>query len=273
MKVDRETVNQWLEEHRRDRQWLADQCDVGVAAVGHWLNMKGTARPIPAQHQLTIRRLMEEDEAAKQAPPLQNLVLEFEPEEYAAIERAALADPPESIREWAKRILNEAAELDVIEFARAARSIPAQESPPVSFPEVPLLHAAAGSPVSADGDTWAPDRDLGPGRFACQLHGDSMAPRYPDGSVVILRERESLKNPAPKKGQIYLFDLEGEKTLKVYETRLATEEEIESGLSYVSPRDGKTKVPVLRSLNPDFPEIAVRQNVEWIGWLDRQDNR
>lgn len=142
----------------------------------------------------------------------------------------------------------------------------------VAFPEIPLLHSAAGTPITADGETYAPTREVGAGRFAVQLHGDSMAPRYPDGSIVILRERESLKKPVLKKGQIYLFTVDGENTLKVYQTRVATPDEIEAGLSYVSPRDGKTKVPVLRSLNPAYPEIVVKEPIEWLGYLDPKDN-
>lgn len=145
--------------------------------------------------------------------------------------------------------------------------------PVIAFPEIPLLHSAAGTPIAADGETYAPTREVGPGRFAVKLHGDSMAPRYPDSSIVILRERDSLKKPVLKKGEIYLFNVGGENTLKVYQTRVATPAEIEAGLSYVSPRDGKTKVPVLRSLNPAYPEIVVKEPIEWLGYLDPKDNQ
>jgi hypothetical protein len=124
MDITQETVSEWLDASipRRDRDWLAAQCGVGVRAVGNWLNQKGTARPIPAEHQITIRRLMEEDAAKVQATPLQNLVLEFTFEEYQRIEQAALA-APESVREWSIRTLNESAALDAAAFVAAlARS-------------------------------------------------------------------------------------------------------------------------------------------------------
>jgi SOS-response transcriptional repressor LexA len=142
-----------------------------------------------------------------------------------------------------------------------------------AFPEIVLLHAAAGQPVSADEDTYVPTREVGPNRFAVQLHGDSMSPKYPDGSVVILRERDSLSRPLLKKGEVYLFDLQGEKTLKAYGSRVATKDEIAKGLSYVSPADGKTKVHVLKSLNPKHPEIIVAGEAVWLGWLDKADNK
>lgn len=120
MELTREDVNHWLEENRRGREWLAERCDVGVAAVGHWLNKKGEAVPIPAKHQMTIRRLMEEDEARKQSTPAQNLILEFTDAEFTALEQAALHSPrPMTVREWAKKALNEAAHEDMESIAAA----------------------------------------------------------------------------------------------------------------------------------------------------------
>lgn len=138
-------------------------------------------------------------------------------------------------------------------------------------PEIPLFHAAAGIPISADGDSYQPSGDLGDGRIACRLHGDSMAPDYPDGSTVILREKSSLKRPVLKRGEIYLFDIGGEKTLKIYDTRPAASGE--RAKAYRST-GGAMKVRVLRSINRDFPEIILdpADDPEWIGWLDRYDN-
>jgi hypothetical protein len=142
----------------------------------------------------------------------------------------------------------------------------------LAFPEIPLLHAAAGSPAPSDTETFAPIRSYGAGRFACQLHGDSMAPKYPDGSTVILRDRASLKRPVLKNGEIFLFTVRGEKTLKIYGSRKATKEEIDAGISYQSTKDGKPKVRILRSINPAFPEIVIDGDSDWIGWLDEKDN-
>lgn len=124
MNIDRTTVNQWLADHRRTREWLADHCEVGVRAVGNWLNMKGEARPIPAQHQLTIRRLMEEDQAAAEAKPLQNLVLEFEKADFDQLQAAA-RKKNEYVTDWAKRTLNEMAKYEVAEL----HSLVAEEAP------------------------------------------------------------------------------------------------------------------------------------------------
>lgn len=143
----------------------------------------------------------------------------------------------------------------------------------VAFPEIPLFHAAAGMAIASHVDTFQPNKDAGPGRFAVQLHGDSMWPKYPDGSIVILREKKSLKRPVLKQNEIYLFDIEGEKTLKIFGSRAAKKDEVERGISY-SALGGKQRVRVLLSINKEFPEILIESDdVEWLGWLDKDDNK
>ena len=116
MEITRETVNQWLDDTRRGREWLADQCGVRISAVGNWLNKKGDARAIPAEHQITIRRLMDEDAAAQSAKPPHALLLEFGDADYSAIEGAALS-ARQTIREWARDTLIDAAQMDVAAVA------------------------------------------------------------------------------------------------------------------------------------------------------------
>lgn len=144
----------------------------------------------------------------------------------------------------------------------------------VAASEIPLLHAAAGKPVTTDGDTYAPSREIASGRFAVRLHGTSMEPTYRDGSIVILREKSALNRPVLKQREVYLFVINGQKTLKVYDSRLASKKEIKDGLSY-SSTGGKPKVKVLRSINPEFEEIVLSEDddIEWLGWLDPKDNR
>ena len=141
------------------------------------------------------------------------------------------------------------------------------------FNTIPLHHAAAGEPASSDVDTWSSAKRLpGKGRIACRLHGDSMEPTLKNGSVVILRDKDSLKNPTLKKGEVYLFVVDGDKTLKEWQSRFATPAEIKEELTYVSPKTGKHKVPVLRSHNPDYPDIPVTPDTEWLAWYDPKDN-
>lgn len=87
MDVSQEAVTAWLARHQRNREWLAEKCGVSVAAVGHWLNRKGDARPIPARHVLTIQRLMAADAEAASDDP--RLPVVFQGHEFDLVESAA----------------------------------------------------------------------------------------------------------------------------------------------------------------------------------------
>jgi transcriptional regulator with XRE-family HTH domain len=119
MEVTKETVLKWLSDSRRSQTWLAQQCEVSKQAVSNWLRDKNN-QPISAAAELKIRALMTEDAAAAQSAPPHNLVLEFTDKEYEPIEQAALANR-ETVRDWAKRLLNEAAGLNVDAFAQAVK--------------------------------------------------------------------------------------------------------------------------------------------------------
>jgi predicted transcriptional regulator len=110
MEINRDTVNQWLIEQRRSQTWLSEKCGVSKQAVSNWLR-ENNPQQISAVAQITIRSLMEEDEASAQSAPPHNLVLEFDSLEYETIENAALKQQV-TVREWAKKTLNAAAEID-----------------------------------------------------------------------------------------------------------------------------------------------------------------
>jgi len=256
---------------------IADALGVAPTTVMRWKEGEGIPPPMVKLLRLYLFGEIPFDSVRTPDSPSLESVLDFTEDEYRIIgilARRAGMEP----RQWI------AVQVRAILSFYDSRSRLAVDSPPanvtrhpsaadniLAFPEIPLFHAAAGLPVAADGDIYAPTRKLGPGRIACQLHGESMAPRFPDGSTVILRARDSLRNPQLKKGEIYLFDRAGEKTLKVYNTRKATAAEIKAGLSYPSA-DGTPKVRVLRSLNPAFPEIVATEPIHWLGWLDKDDN-
>jgi SOS-response transcriptional repressor LexA len=264
MDITRDSVNDWLVANRRDRDWLAEKCGVGTAAVGHWLNKKGEARPIPAEHQITIRRLMDEDAAKEQAKPLQNLVLEFDDAEYSPIERAALKEG-KTVREWSKDILNGAATLNVEAFIREflPNAIPFPESKvaegelgerygsrlvdePATMMEV-LGGIAAGSPIITDptGTKIAVSKTYPADHYALQVFGKSMEPKIPNRSYIVVRK---WKDGFPKRGTIVVYTDAYGATLKVYDTRKATAaDDVEPG----------TRIHVLRSLNPDYPDVDI----------------
>ena len=256
-----------------DRPWLAEQCDYTPDSLRQILAPNGKGKTNKALRRIweALDREESRQSAAKTNPPFerQQLVLRPTDAEYEQWCRAANGKPTNL---WAIEMLNEAASR--WNAAASPIPLPAPDLEKIlAFPEIPLFHAAAGSPIAADGDTYSPTKEYKPGRIACRLHGDSMAPRFQDGSIVILRSKANLKRPILKRGEIYLFDIGGERTLKTYASRPATKAEIKSGVSYISAKDGTPKVRVLRSINPAFAEIVLtpEDDPDWLAWLDPKD--
>lgn len=119
---------------------------------------------------------------------------------------------------------------------------------------IPFLHLAAGSPIVADAEMIEVDKDYGKGRFMIQLHGNSMEPHFKDGQRIVLRDKSKLSRPLLKYGQMYAFIHNGSATFKVW-------------------AKDKAGNKVLRSLNPDYADIPVDEDTDWIGWYDETDNR
>lgn len=118
---------------------------------------------------------------------------------------------------------------------------------------IPFLHLAAGAPIVADAEMIEADKDYGKGRFMIQLHGDSMEPQFKDGQRIVLRDKTKLSRPLLKYGQMYAFIHNGSGTFKVW-------------------AKDKAGNKVLRSLNPDYADIPVEEDTDWIGWFDPSDN-
>lgn len=289
MSETRQRIKNWLKSIHKNYAWLAQQCMVGEGAVKNWMSTKN----IPKAKLLLIEKLIQETEK-------ESLSNDAEPAFYlreGKVPVLALIDPEIyklgvtaakkmgiSVEEFTAMAFHEDAirHAQLITTAESGNNlslvrkqdIGTSSSPPLSeeFHEIPLLHAAAGSPIDAHSDSFTLSRRLGPDRFGVQVHGDSMSPLIPDGKVVILREKSSLKKPLLKKGEIYLFVIKGERTLKRYNTRPATTQEIADEISYTSPNRTQ-KVRILESVNPAYPEIVIsHEHIEWLGWLDKDDN-
>jgi SOS-response transcriptional repressor LexA len=245
MDINRETVNEWLAANRRGREWLAERCRVGVAAAGHWLNKKGEARPIPAEHQITIRRLMEEDAANAQAAPLHNLVLEFDDAAYGSIEAAALRSGV-TIRQWASQTLNDAGKMDVNDILAA---MPKEYDAPRHWLDL-VGGIAAGAPILSDVPA-APipsPREYGPDHYALRVFGRSMEPRVRDGATIVVQRLPD--GHTPRQGNLVVYSDGHGLTLKELAYRKARAGEEGNSLG---------RVAVLRSLNPEFPEVQTME--------------
>jgi phage repressor protein C with HTH and peptisase S24 domain len=95
---------------------------------------------------------------------------------------------------------------------------------------------------------------LSTGRFLLELRGDSMEPRFHDRQRVVLRDKTTLKRPVLKYGEFYCFIHEGAATFK----------------QWAKDKEGNK---VLRSLNPEHPDIIAQEDTEWLGWFDPKENR
>lgn len=193
-------------------------------------------------------------------------------EHLSAIQRMLKRDP--DLRNLIRRIGTLAME-DESE-AVAGPDSPSPDAPAadddniIQFATVPCYPVAAGKPITGDEDTAEIPAHLAADHFAVRVFGDSMEPEVKDGSIVIIMDREKLKRPMLKKGFIYTFIVDGQATIKRYNTRKATKREIDAGKSYVSEIDGQTKVKVLESLNPAYPEIVLcpEDDPQMTGWYN-----
>jgi uncharacterized protein (DUF1778 family) len=214
-----------------------------------WLNKKGEPRPIPGDHKITIRSLMEADAAADAEKLDENrLSVVFTDQQFSSVEEASrIVSTP--IKDFIMRAAVHAAKQEIERLKLA----------PVTFPQIkPHLQAAAGSPILSDVTDW----DGADNTVLVRINGLSMEPQLHDGEVITMRHKRASRSPWMKKGLIYLVEYDGGFTVKRYNTRRARAEEI--GQDWV--KDGKVKV--LESLNHAFPEIIIKQPVEWVAWLD-----
>jgi hypothetical protein len=140
MDITRKTVNEWLTEHRRKREWLAKTCGVTLSAVGMWLNKKGNPVPIPSKHQILINNLMERDKAEKgakapPAPPIQNLILYPTRAQFNSWNAAYKHSEAETLEDWASEGLDRKAKPWIYNQGfKVAEDTPQYGAPPQVLP-------------------------------------------------------------------------------------------------------------------------------------------
>lgn len=176
----------------------------------------------------------------------------------------------QTIEDWAFEGLEQ---LAAEHFAQTSSLHVANEGEAHNAYTLPLTAAAAGLPITTDiSEEYAVSEKYPEGYFAVKAFGESMHPVIPNGATSLIMGRELWKNPHLKKGQIYTFTINGEQTIKRYNTRPATPNEIERELPYIylSSENNKPSVKILESINPDFPEIIIENgDVEPTGWFEK----
>ncbi len=245
-------IDHRLEKLRKDRAWLAESTGRSASSIRSALAPNAHPKQRSEHLQRALSDAIEREEAnqATTAPVLfpDRITLEvpsFKFDSYSNVAKEAGM----TLKEWAIEELNRAAE------AWHAAQAKIRQFPPsiTSFPEVPLLRAAAGLPILADAEMVEPDRALGAGRFLLELRGDSMEPRFLDRQRVVMRDKATLKRPVLKYGELYCFVHDGQATFK----------------QWAKDSEGRK---VLRSLNPDHADILATEETDWLGWLDPADN-
>lgn len=241
-----------------DRAWLAEKSGRKPDSIGSALAPSASSSKRSKHLQRALSDAIEREEAARRgrpAEPDENLIrVSFSDEDFAIVENAAkIVDTP--IKDFVARAATHQAKAEIAKSAAATPPavVPHESEPAIAYFPVPLLRAAAGFPILADAEVIEHDRKLGEGRFLLELRGDSMEPRFQDRQRVVLRDKATLRRPLLKYGQLYCFIHDGAACFKQWAKDSAGQK-------------------VLRSLNPEHPDIPADEATEWIGWFDPADN-
>jgi hypothetical protein len=252
-----------------DRAWLAEQCDYSLRTVSAILAPNASPANKTEKALRRIWEALDREEARQQSPVAlleqHQLVLRPSDQQFDSWNREANAHGM-LIKDWCIEALNAAAHVIKGDF----KAIPAYPSAIVAeepgiyrAKSQPHIHAAAGGPILANVQDWEGAGDT----VLVKINGLSMMPLLNDGDVIAMKHKRASSTPFVAKGKIYLIAYDGGYTVKRYNTRKATQEEIDAGIAYISPSDKKHKVRILQSLNPDFPDIVLKEEADWIAWL------
>jgi len=248
-----------------DRAWLAKDCDYSERTIALILAPNSSPANKTDKALRRIWEVLDREEARQKNPvnplELHQIVLRPTDEELTNWNRAANKENL-VIVDWCIQSLNDAAAKIIA--GKLDNILRPLETPYRTSPrESAHLQAAAGSPIHTDVQDWDGEDDT----VMVKINGLSMMPMLNDGDVIAMKHKRASSTPYPAKGKIYLFAYQGGYTVKRYNTRVASQNEIKAGYSYVSANDKKPKVRVLQSINQDFPEIVLQDEAEWLAWL------
>ena len=113
---------------------------------------------------------------------------------------------------------------------------------------------AAGAPISSHivEEPVRVKRTYPDDHYALRVFGQSMEPKIPDGSLIIVKHWPTTKG-TPKKGTIVVYSDGTGSTLKEFGYRKAKPSEL-------TEADAMGNIPVLRSLNKAYPEVQTLED-------------
>ena len=262
-----EDIDARLDGIGKNREWLVTASGRSAGSVRSALAPNASAQHRSSKLQKALSDAIEREEAAQRQASESAAIEEIKQhaitiyptrDQFRLWTRAFKQSSAEDMEQWAESGLDRLAD----EWLKSL------ESPKiVPLPARPHIVAAAGSPLGAEVEEW----DGADNTVRVRISGLSMVPLLNDHDVITMHHRRAARSQYMKKGLIYLVAYQDGYTVKRYNTRVATDEEIGAGVSYVSKADGRTKVHLLESLNPSFPEIVIKDHAEWIAWIEPKE--
>lgn len=259
MKPSKEDIKDWLKTTGRSRDWLAVQCgSISKRTVDNWLS---SPKEIPLATLALIGRLMDDDRRAEENrreqydPQPQIFSVEVDFATFRDYSRAAL-EAHMTLEEWVIHTCD--AEVGRLAHDKVIALTPAlvgshmQEEPAALADSPPAfwidLHGgiAAGARISSDiqPEPVRVSRDYPADHYALKVFGRSMEPKVRDGALIVVKHWHG--RGFPRKGTIVAYSDSQGATLKEFGYRKAQPGE---------DADSFGNVPVLRSLNKEFPDV------------------
>lgn len=252
----------------KNRLWLAEASGRSEGSIRAALAPNSVAKNRSELLQKALTDAIELEEAKqRKGPELPDRIsLEVNSAEFEAYNEASLAEGL-TLKAWAVEALNraairsklgEAAEKTVAFPTPAATSSRGAEEPRIPAPRRVVAAGfvdmrggiAAGSPISGHVvEEPVPVAEEYPQDwYALRVFGESMEPDIPDGSLILVKPFRD--QGYPRKGTVVVYSDASGSTLKVFDRRAPKGDEEHVSLG---------KVPVLVSINPDFPEVQTME--------------
>lgn len=254
-----EDIDKRLEALGKDRAWLADESDRSPGAIRAALAPNAKPKSRSGLLQKALSAVIEREEANRDSasaitskiPPGYSAIFLNDAELDQADLASRLTQSP-SLAAFCHDVIQAEARRIIAEHASRLRVVPYSAPTPAKTKATEHwldLHGgiAAGSKITSDirPEPIPVAKDYGSDCYALQVFGRSAEPLIADGSRIVVRKLA--EGTFPKQGKMVVYMDSHGASLKEFGYRKAKSGEEENA------RLGK--VPVLRSLNPEFPDV------------------
>ncbi len=262
--IDFDQIDARLDALGLNRAWLAEKSGRSAGAIRAALAPNAVPKNRSELLQRALSETIEREEQSQQTKVVlpERISIEVSKAEFDAWCRAYKASPHDTLEDWTIASLNSAADRwfqqQREEQERAWRKrVPlkvVEEGPHFGSGFWTDLRGgiAAGAPISSHvvEEPIPVAREYPADHYALRVFGESMEPRIPDGSTIIVKAWPAAKG-TPRKGTIVVYSDAMGSTLKEFGYRKAKAGE---------EADSMGNVPVLRSINKAFPEVQTLES-------------